>query len=203
MEYRQWTSQDLDGEERLYRRNLFNRLTGSRTVWLLGTRSLDGNSNLGLFSQIVHVSTSPPLIGIVFRPETPRHQTLENIRQTRSFTLNSVRIDHFLEAHRTSAAYAADVNEFEASGLKEERIEGFHAPFVKDALVKIALEPMESHTIESNLCRFVVAKVQEFSVREDQLDSDRLPSPEDWLNVSGLDLYMSNNRLTRLSDAQP
>ena len=106
---------------RRYRRDLINRISGSRTVWLLTTRSLDGTANIGLFSQVVHVGANPPMMGILFRPKTDRHQSLENIEETQFFGLHAVTADRWQNAHATSFAFGASQSEFDECGWKEER----------------------------------------------------------------------------------
>ncbi len=190
--FREWSRSDLLGLERRYRRDLINRISGSRTAWLLTTRSLDGTANIGLFSQVVHIGANPPLMGVLFRPKTDRHQSLDNIEETKLFGLHAVHTDRWQDAHATSFAFKASQSEFDECGWQEEKMPGSDLPIIKDSLARIVLEPKEVVHIRSNQCRMVVGHIRSIQIREDQLDSDQLPRPEDWLNVCGLDLYMNN-----------
>ena len=190
--FREWSRSDLLGLNRRYRRDLINRISGSRTVWLLTTRSLDGTANIGLFSQVVHVGANPPMMGILFRPKTDRHQSLENIEETQFFGLHAVTADRWQNAHATSFAFGASQSEFDECGWKEEKMPGSDLPIIQDSLARIMLQPKEIVQIRSNQCRMVVGQIRSIQIREDQLDSDQLPRPEGWLNVCGLDLYMNN-----------
>ena len=82
---------EVDSLERFFRTNLINSLTGFKSVALLGTVGKSGQENLAIFSQIIHVGATPPLLGVLFRPPSvPRH-TLENIQREHYFTVNHIR----------------------------------------------------------------------------------------------------------------
>ena len=125
---RQFNSEQLAQLDASFRRNLINCLPGYKPLQLIGSQNAAGVSNLALFSQIIHLGAAPPLIGVLFRPHTVKRDTLENILETRSFTLNQVLPEWHVQAHWTAANWEG--SEFEATGLKEERKEGFPAPFV-------------------------------------------------------------------------
>jgi flavin reductase (DIM6/NTAB) family NADH-FMN oxidoreductase RutF len=129
---------DFVSLEKIFRTNLINSFTGFKSLNLIGTESEDGNSNLAIFSQVIHVGANPPYIGVLFRPNTvPRH-TLENIIDTGFFTVNHVN-EKFLEsAHQTSARW--DISEFDAVNIEKEYKDGFYAPFVKESKIKAACE---------------------------------------------------------------
>ena len=61
--------------------------------------------------------------------------TLENILQNGSFTLNHVTENFYKETHQCSARW--EQSEFEATGLEEEYLNDFKAPFVKISPLKI------------------------------------------------------------------
>jgi flavin reductase (DIM6/NTAB) family NADH-FMN oxidoreductase RutF len=190
--FKEWSRSDLLGLDRRYRRDLINRVSGSRTVWLLTSRSLDGTANIGLFSQVVHIGANPPLMGVLFRPKTDWHHSLDNIEETKLYGLHAVHTDRWQNAHATSFAFKASQSEFDECGWSEEKMPESDLPIIKDSLARIVLEPKEIVHIRSNQCRMVVGHILSIQIREDQLDSDQLPRPADWLNVSGLDLYINN-----------
>lgn len=60
--------------EKNYRANLINSVSGFKSANLIGTVSSKGNTNLAIFSSVIHVGANPPLIGLLMRPvSVPRH----------------------------------------------------------------------------------------------------------------------------------
>ena len=77
-----FNSNDLDGLSKIYRLNLINSITGYKSANLIGTQSLNGKTNLAIFSSVIHLGSNPALIGFVLRPTTvPRH-TYSNLKAT-------------------------------------------------------------------------------------------------------------------------
>jgi flavin reductase (DIM6/NTAB) family NADH-FMN oxidoreductase RutF len=200
---RQFDSDQLAQLDASFRRNLINCLPGYKPLQLIGTQNAAGLPNLGLFSQIIHLGAAPPLIGVLFRPHTVKRDTLENILETRSFTLNQVLPEWYVRAHWASANWEG--NEFEATGLKEERKEGFPAPFVEGSPVQLGCLLEEVQTLQINQTVLVIARidqvfVSEKGLREDgTLDYDALGT----VSITGLDEYHQGQSLGRLSYAKP
>ena len=149
-----YKSEDILSMESPFRRNFVNSLTGFKSVTLIGSRSLPGVNNLAVFSQIIHVGATPPLVGVLFRPHTVSRHTFENILATGSFTFNHFTKNIVLQAHQTSARYGE--SEFEATGLTPEFIGSFSSPYVKEAAIKIGLELVEVQTIKANGTELVI-----------------------------------------------
>ena len=200
---RQFDSGQLAQLDPSFRRNLINCLPGYKPLQLIGTQNAAGASNLALFSQIIHLGAAPPLIGVLFRPHTVKRDTLENILETRSFTLNQVLPEWHIQAHWTSANWEG--SEFEATGLIEERKKGFPAPFVEGSPVQLGCLLEEVQTLQINQTVLVIARidqvfVSEKGLREDgTLDYDALGT----VSVTGLDEYHQGQSLGRLSYAKP
>ncbi len=200
---RQFDSGQLAQLDPSFRRNLINCLPGYKPLQLIGTQNAAGVSNLALFSQIIHLGAAPPLIGVLFRPHTVKRDTLENILETRSFTLNQVLPEWLIQAHWTSANWEG--SEFEATGLIEERKKGFPAPFVEGSPVQLGCLLEEVQTLQINQTVLVIARidqvfVSEKGLREDgTLDYDALGT----VSVTGLDEYHQGQSLGRLSYAKP
>lgn len=198
------TSEILGLEDR-YRRNLINSLLGPKTIVLVGSVSANGVYNLAPFSQVFHVGANPPMAGLLFRPDSvPRH-TLTNIRNSGFYTIQSVEEPWFAKAHQCSARYSEEVSEFEAVQLESEIIEGFEAPFVKDAKVKIGLSLKEEVKIESNNTILVIGMIEKLIVPKQALEEDGFLNPlkTGAVAVAGLDAYYSLNHLARLKYAKP
>lgn len=155
-----FTAQDFDRWDSTYRRTLINAISGPRSLFLMGTVHPNGQPNLGLFFNVLHVGANPPMLAVLFRPLTvPRH-SYDNLFRTQSCTLNLVSEAMVPQAHLASAAFAEGQSEFEAVGLKVEFIEGFESPAVAESPLKIGLKPIEEHTIEFNQTRLVVLQVE-------------------------------------------
>ena len=105
---------------------------------LIGTQSADGKTNLAVFSSITHLGSNPPLIGFVLRPTTVPRDSYRNIKASSLFTVNHIHHDTVADAHHTSAKYPEDVSEFSKTDFDPEYLDGFQAPFVKDARVRLA-----------------------------------------------------------------
>ena len=73
---------DIDQMDKIFRLNLINSCTGFKSANLLGTKSLNGVSNVAVFSSITHLGSNPPLIGFILRPTTVPRDTYRNIKDT-------------------------------------------------------------------------------------------------------------------------
>jgi flavin reductase (DIM6/NTAB) family NADH-FMN oxidoreductase RutF len=185
--------------ESFFRRDLINSLSGYKSLNLIGTKSIKGKTNLSPFSQVFHIGATPPLVGILFRPDTVVRHTLENILETGFFTLNHVTEEFYRQAHQTAARYSDC--EFDATGIEKTYKEGFFAPFVTKSPVQVGCKLVESQTIQINGTIMVIGSielvfVEEKGLRPDgSLDLNLLGT----VTVSGLDEYHLGKKLARLS----
>jgi flavin reductase (DIM6/NTAB) family NADH-FMN oxidoreductase RutF len=191
--------------ERFYRANLINSLTGFKSVSLLGTVNKSGQSNLGVFSSIVHIGSDPALIGYINRPRKAAPHTLANIESTGFYTINHI-IPSFLEkAHQTSAKYPDGVSEFEEVGLTPKYIDNFPAPFVGESLVRYGLSLQEIVPIEINDTFLVIGKIHFIYLESGLLMPDGFIDLHKAETVcsNGTDSYYSTKPLGRLHYAKP
>jgi len=167
------TASDIKQLDPAYRINLVNALPGVRPVNLIGTASARGLTNLAVFSSVVHLGSSPALLGFVVRPhrDVPRH-TYENIRATGCFTINQVSCSYTEQAHHTSEKFPADVSEFAACGFSEQWIPGFAAPFVAESLVRIGLVYRLELPVPLNGTTLVIGEVQHIEVDDRLVDAE-------------------------------
>lgn len=201
-----FTRTDIDELARIPRANLINSISGYKPANLIGTVSRSGNTNLAIFSSVVHLGADPPLLGFVQRPASgvDRH-TCQNIRETGVYTINHVNTDIVEQAHYTSAKFDRDVSEFEACGLTEEYLAGFAAPFVKESRVKIGLRLVDEMPIERNGTIFIIGEVEhiflpdEIISEEGNVDLNAVETA----CISGLDTYHSVRQVARLPYARP
>jgi len=146
--------------DRFTRANFINTLTGFKSLSLIGTVNKAGESNVAVFSNIVHLGADPALIGFVNRPLAAAPHTLSNIQETGFFTVNLVTESMYKQAHQTSAKYANGVSEFEMTGLTEQFREGCSAPFVAESPVQYLLKLEQVIPIELNDTFFVMGSLQ-------------------------------------------
>ncbi len=199
------TLEEIMARPAAFRRDLLNTLPGPRGVHLIGTRGHKGTENLAVFSSVVHVGASPPLLGFIMRPLTvPRH-TYHHILANGWFTLNTLHPDILEAGHQTSANYAIGVSEFAATGLTPQYSEACPAPYVKESPVRIGLTLEEEHPIAANRTIFLIGRVREIFVPDDCVaDSGHVDHLKlNTLTVAGLDTYYPPGEPTRHPYARP
>lgn len=199
------TQDELVNMPARYRTQVINSLSGFKSANLIGTSNKEGIHNLAIFSSVVHLGASPALVGFITRPNTIVRHTLENIQQTKKFTINQVNDSFWQEAHQTSARYDAGECEFKQTGLTPQIIEGVNAPFVKESRLKYALKLKEIVPIQLNGTLLVIGEITDILCDEEAIKSDGYIDIEslNTVMVSGLDSYHTSKRLSRLSYAKP
>lgn len=158
--------------ERFYRANFINSLSGFKSVNLVGTTNNSGQTNLAIFSSVVHIGSNPPLIGFINRPRRAATHTLANIEATGVYTINQLHPSMIKQAHQTSAKYPEYVSEFNEVGLIPEYVAGISAPFVQESIVRYALTLADIIPITLNDTFLVIGKVIHVQVAEDLLSPD-------------------------------
>jgi flavin reductase (DIM6/NTAB) family NADH-FMN oxidoreductase RutF len=195
----------LEELEPRYRKTFINSLAGFRQAVLVGTKSMDDNTNLAIFNSLVHLGADPALFGLISRPASVQRDTLKNIIETTSYTLNFIRATHYKKAHQTSARYNPGISEFEKVGLTPFYHAGFHAPFVEEALVKIAMKLEEIIPIPSNGTLLIVGSVMQVDIENTMVGPDGFVhlSSSEILISQGLDAYFISKAIGRLTYAKP
>ncbi|MDB4492221.1 flavin reductase family protein [bacterium] len=199
------TTADYQALDKLARVQLATSLPGPKPICLVSTRGLDGRSNLAPFSSITHLGSSPLLIGMVTRPATVDRHTLQNILDTKSWTLNQVTESTYEKAHQCAARYPGDVSEFEATGLSELSHDGVTAPFIKECPIRYALELEDVIDIPVNKTKLIVGRVVLIDLPDGALSPDGtldLPA-QGSIASTALDTYYSISSLGRLPYAKP
>ncbi|MGB5355064.1 MAG: flavin reductase [Eudoraea sp.] len=194
-----YTKKDIDNLDRVTRIKIINSVTGIKPANLIGSMSNEGQTNLAVFSSIVHLGSKPALLGFILRPtgEVPRH-TYSNILENGFYTINHIHPEFIEKAHYTSAKFHQEISEFGACGLTEEFIEGFKAPFVKESQFKIGMRYKQSMDIPLNGTILVIGEIEQLilpkeSVVDDDVDLERSKS----VGISGLNSYYSLSKLDR------
>ena len=199
------TAAEISTWERFYRANFINCLSGYKPVSLIGTVNANGQSNLSVVSNIVHIGADPALIGYINRPRKAAPHTIANIELTGVYTINHIRPDFIDKAHMTSAKYPENISEFEAVGLTPEYIEGIRAPFVKESSVKYALTLRDIIPIPLNDTALVIGEIVLVSLDDNIISSDGFLDLTKALSVcsNGIDGYYSTEKLSRFAYAKP
>ena len=201
-----YTKTELDELEKLTRVNLINSISGYKPANLIGTISASKQTNLAIFSSVVHLGTNPPLFGFITRPTTnvARH-TYENIREIGVYTINHVHESFVEKAHYTSAKFDREVSEFAACGLTEEYLENFAAPFVRESAIKLGLRFVEEIPIKLNGTILIIGELEHLIMTENALLADGnvdLHAAGDAC-ISGLDGYHAVKEAVRFPFARP
>ena len=196
---------EIETWERFYRANFINSLTGFKSVNLIGTANTAGQTNLGIFSSIVHIGANPALVGYINRPIEAAPHTLANIEANGAYTINHIQPSFLQKAHQTSAKYDAAISEFEVVGLTPEYLQNFKAPFVKESTVKYALELQDIMPIKLNKTFLVIGKVIAVYLNEGILQADGFLQLEKAQSLcsNGIDAYYETALLSRYEYAKP
>lgn len=199
------TQKELLDAEKQYRTNLMNCLSGPRMAVLVGTTNGAGQTNLAIFNSTLHIGAHPPLVGLIFRPDSVDRHTLTNIRKTGQYTINAVGMHFYEQAHHTSARYPAEMSEFDAAGLTPMYSERLKAPYVGESTLRFGLKLKEEVPIQSNGTWLVIGEVQEIWLKAVLLKDDgslRLDQAG-IVAAGGLDHYYSLEFLAALPYAKP
>ncbi|PCK32759.1 flavin reductase family protein [Pseudoalteromonas piscicida] len=200
-----FSNEDIKALETRFRALMINSLSGFKSANLIGTVDANGQENLSIVSSVFHLGACPPLVGVIFRPHSvPRH-TLENILETKKYTINQVNIQMYMAAHQTSARYDKSESEFEQTGLTAEYNHDFPAPFVKESRLKYGLTLKDHQLIKLNDTELVIGEIESLHVDDIALLEDGYIDIEalDSVAISSLDGYHKTQRLNRLEYAKP
>jgi flavin reductase (DIM6/NTAB) family NADH-FMN oxidoreductase RutF len=192
--------------DKIFRLNLINSCTGFKSANLLGTKSLNGVSNVAVFSSITHLGSNPPLIGFILRPTTVPRDTYRNIKDTGVFTVNHIYSDIIKDAHHTSAKYPDEVSEFTKTDLKEEFLDDFPAPFVMGAKIRLGCRFLNAYEIKENDTLLLVSGIEHVFIADQDIQQQ-----DGWLKlenantvtINGLDGYATTSLLDRYAYARP
>lgn len=198
-----FTSAELDHWETHARIQLATSLPGIKPVSLIGTVDAAGHPNLAVFSSIVHLGSSPMLLGMISRPDTVERHTLANLTETGCWTINHLHPEILAAAHQCSARYPKEISEFDATGLTPWFEPGFPAPFVAESRFRIGLTLEDQIDIPANGTRLIVGRVARVQVDEHALSPDGSVdlTTLDAVASTALDTYFRVQPLARMPRA--
>lgn len=192
------TKEQIQDTLRIKRLNIINSITGIKPANLIGSISKDGDSNLAIFSSLVHLGSNPALLGFVLRPQHEvRRDTYDNILATRHYTINHIHPDFIANAHYTSAKFSKQDSEFEKCKLTEEYLYDFSVPFVKESRVKIGMKLEEMLPIKMNKCVMVIGSIQHLWIDDVAIEDDGQINLEllNDVGIGGLNSYYKLERI--------
>ena len=200
-----FSQSDINNLGHLYKINLINSCSGYKSANLIGTKALNGISNVAVFSSMTHIGSNPPLLGFFIRPTTVLRNTYENIKETHIFTVNHIHENIITEAHHTSAKYPKSVSEFHVTLLEEEYKTGYDVPFVKDAPIQIGMQYVEEYPIKSNNTILLIGEIKNLFIQDNLIDADGFVnlSKGKVACINGLDGYAVPKLKTRLDYQRP
>lgn len=199
------TKHEIESMEKVYRLNLVNSLSGIKPVNLIGTISKNKITNLAVISSVVHLSSSPALLGFMMRPNTvPRH-TYNNIRETREYSINMVSSNFTDKAHYTSARFHDFQSEFDECGLSAQYYKKSAAPCVAESPLQMLLKFEEEYFIKSSGTILMVGSIQAVYVPQNSIDTHGMINIEalQAAGVSGLNTYYNLTKKATYAYAYP
>lgn len=199
------TADNIRKMEKIFRLNLINSCTGYKSANLIATKSKSGNPNVAVFSSVTHIGSDPALLGFVTRPLSVARNTYKNIKETSVFTVNHIHEKMIDRAHQTAAKYDEDISEFSKTGLVEEYLDDFYAPYVQQSEIKLGCKYLNEYKIEENGTLLVIAAIKHIYYDEG------IQMPDGWLRlddagtvaINGLDGYSLPSLLDRFHYARP
>jgi flavin reductase (DIM6/NTAB) family NADH-FMN oxidoreductase RutF len=194
----------MDMEQRK-RAQFINSISGFRSVALIGTTDTKEQTNLAIFSSIVHIGSNPPLLSFIMRPDSVERHTLTNIMDTGFYTINHINADMYEKAHQTSARYPKNVSEFDAAQLTPVFKNDFVAPFVVESQIQIGMEFRERIEININQTSMIIGEIKFVHYPTSCLLEDGFIDIEKagTITSTGLDSYHTTQVLKRLEYAKP
>ncbi|WP_422091792.1 flavin reductase family protein [Tenacibaculum ovolyticum] len=185
-----YTKQDLENLDKLTRLKIVNGITGIKPANLIATIDNDGNTNVAIFSSVVHLGSNPPLLGFVTKLQMNGAHTFQNIKQNGVYTINHIHPEFTEQAHYTAASFDKNTSEFERCGLTEEYIDNFKAPFVKESEFKMGMCFKEAITIPSNEATLVVGEIESIMLPDCAMVNGDINLEEaESVGISGLNSY--------------
>ncbi len=197
--------EDIDGLDKLFRANLINSCIGYKSANLIATVSKNGKSNVAVFNSVTHLGSNPPLLGFILRPTTVPRNTFKNLKETGFFTVNHIHRNMIEQAHQTAAKYDENISEFTETGLEEEYLHDFTAPYVKESTIKMGCQYVNEYHIKENDTILVVAQIEHLYFEEGIQANDgwlRLDDAET-VAINGLDGYALPALIDRFHYARP
>jgi flavin reductase (DIM6/NTAB) family NADH-FMN oxidoreductase RutF len=198
-DYHKINASDLNEMESRPRAQLVNALSGFKSPVLVGSVNDEGVHNLSIVSSLMHLGSSPALMGIVLRPPGEFAHTYKNIKQTEQFTISHVHSDIIKQSHRCSAKYPEHISEFEEVGLTPTIYEAknWKAPAVDESYIRMGL--VLNKIIElPNKCNLMIGDVEWIELNPHVCDQNRVKFDLNDICILGVYDYYKTSHLMKL-----
>jgi len=192
-----YTKEHIEQLDRITRLKIINSVTGIKPANLIGSIDDGGNTNLAVFSSVVHLGSDPALLGFISRPQTAEvGHTYRNIQENGYYTINHIHPEFIKNAHYTSAKFDEDISEFERCNLSEEYINDFKAPFVKESSFKIGMRFKEAIDIKINGTVLMIGNIEHLILPDAAIVNDDIDlEVTNGVGISGLNSYYSLKKI--------
>lgn len=192
-----YTKRDIEKLDRITKLKIINAVTGIKPANLIGSINNNGQTNLAIFSSVVHLGSDPALLGFIARPRTVEvGHTYCNIQENGYYTINHIHPEFVKNAHYTSAKFGSEISEFEHCCLTEEYINDFKAPFVKQSSFKMSMNFKEAVDIKHNGTTLVIGEIEQLIVPDTAIiDNDINLEATNSVGISGLNSYYSFKKI--------
>jgi flavin reductase (DIM6/NTAB) family NADH-FMN oxidoreductase RutF len=187
------------------RLNLINSCTGYKSANLIVTKTIEGVTNVAIFSSITHLGSDPAMLGFILPPTTVPRNTYKNIKDLGYFTVNHITETLIVDAHHSSANYDESISEFDKTNLEEEYYDGILIPFVKNSPVQILCKYLNEYEIKENGTIHIIASIEQIIIKENLIQKDKWLrlDLENVVTINGLDGYCVPKLVDRFEYAQP
>lgn len=194
-----YTKKQIQKLHPITRLKIINSVTGIKPANLIGTIANNGNTNLAIFSSVVHLGSDPALLGFIARPRTAAvGHTYRNIQENGLYTINHIHPEFAKNAHYTSAKFDATISEFERCKLSEEYITGFKAPFVKESSFKMGMRFIEALDIKHNGTTLVIGEIEHLILPDTAIVNDDIDlEATNSIGISGLNSYYALSKIEK------
>jgi len=192
------TNQAIQDLDRVTRLKIINAVTGVKPANLIGTANKEGDTNVAIFSSVIHLGSNPPLLGFIMRPQGEVHtSTYENITQTGVYTINHVHPEFVEKAHYTSAKFDKAISEFERCKLTAAYVDDFKAPFVKESTFKLGLKFKQEIPIAINGTSLIIGEIAHLIIPDEAINKEHDIDLEKskTVGISGLNSYYSLQKI--------
>ncbi len=193
---------EIEQLEQRYRTAFINSLAGFRQAVLVSTKSADDYTNLTIFNSLIHLGANQALYGLISRPDSVQQNTLQNIMDTKVYTLSFVTASPYKKAHQTSARYNKSISEFKKVGFAPFYNFGCHAPFVEEAVVKIVMKFEDSIPIFLNGTVLIIGSIMQVDMNDEIVGEDGFVnlSASEVLISHGPDAYLISKVIGRMQN---
>lgn len=194
-----YTKEHIEQLDRISRLKIINSVSGIKPANLIGSIDSKGQTNLAIFSSVIHLGSDPALLGFICRPQTSEvGHTYTNIQENSQYTINHIHPEFVKNAHYTSAKFDSNISEFKRCNLSEEYIKDFKAPFVKESSFKIGMRFKEAIDIKLNGTILVIGEIEHLILPDTAIvDEDIDLEATNSIGISGLNSYYSLNKIEK------